>query len=52
MEEPGIHVDAQVSKGVPALYYLESIDRSGEHVHPEDLERVAATWREYRETLA
>jgi hypothetical protein len=46
------YVDAQVSKGVPALYYLESIDRSGEHVHPEDLERVAATWRDYRESLA
>ncbi|MDQ4138083.1 MAG: hypothetical protein M3116_04475, partial [Actinomycetota bacterium] len=46
------YLDAQISKGVPALYYLEAIDRSGERVHPEDLERVAATWREYRESLA
>jgi hypothetical protein len=46
------YVDAQADLGVPALYYLESIDRSGEHVHPEDLERVAATWRRYRGTLS
>lgn len=46
------YVEAQIEKGVPALYYLESIDRSGEHVHPEDLERVAASWTEYRKGLA
>jgi hypothetical protein len=46
------YVEAQVGMGVPALYYLESIDRSGEHVHGEDLERVAATWRQYRESLS
>jgi hypothetical protein len=42
---------AQVDKGVPALYYLESIDRSGEHIHPEDLDAVAATWARYREGM-
>jgi hypothetical protein len=46
------YVDAQVERGVPALYYLESIDRSGEHVHSADLERGAETWRAYRESLA
>lgn len=43
------YADAQVDKGVPALYYLEAIDRSGEHIDSHDLRRVAATWRRYRE---
>ena len=46
------YVDAQVDKGVPALYYLEAIDRSGEHIHPEDLHRVAVSWARYRESVA
>jgi hypothetical protein len=46
------YVDAQIDKGVPALYYLEAIDRSGEHIHPEDLHRVAASWARYRESVA
>ncbi|MCU1443778.1 MAG: hypothetical protein JWQ59_1928 [Cryobacterium sp.] len=45
------YIDTQVGLGVPALYYLESIDRSGEHIHPEDLERVAESWSRYREGL-
>lgn len=46
------YVEAQIDKGVPALYYLEAIDRSGEHIHPEDLARVAASWARYRESVA
>ncbi|MET0934180.1 MAG: hypothetical protein ABWX56_10725 [Mycetocola sp.] len=42
------YAEAQVDKGVPALYYLESIDRSGEHIDSADLLRIAATWRRYR----
>ena len=45
------YVDAQVEVGVPALYYLESIDRSGELVEDADLAAVAASWRHYREGL-
>jgi hypothetical protein len=43
------YAEAQIAKGVPALYYLESIDRSGEHIDSDDLRQVAATWRRYRE---
>jgi hypothetical protein len=43
---------AQHSLGVPALYYLESIDRSGEPIEAEHLAVVAETWREYRADLA
>ncbi|WP_210480710.1 hypothetical protein [Naasia sp. SYSU D00948] len=38
--------------GVPALYYAEAIDRSGEPIRTEHLEVVADTWREYRERIA
>ncbi|WP_210506411.1 hypothetical protein [Naasia sp. SYSU D00057] len=38
--------------GVPALYYAEAIDRSGEPIRGEDLAVVADTWREYRRRLA
>ncbi|SEB58410.1 hypothetical protein SAMN04489806_1186 [Paramicrobacterium humi] len=41
----------QVHLGVPALYYLEAIDRSGEHIDSADLREIAATWRHYREGL-
>ncbi|HWU46227.1 MAG TPA: hypothetical protein VN133_05680 [Humibacter sp.] len=37
--------------GVPALYYLESIDRSGEHIRPRDLQKVASVWEAYRGSL-
>lgn len=45
------YVAAQGSFGVPALYYLEAIDRSGERIHSGDLELVADSWNHYRETL-
>jgi hypothetical protein len=46
------YAEAQITRGVPALYYVESIDRSGERIEPADLARVAATWRRYREAAA
>jgi len=39
---------AQHTLGVPALYYVEAIDRSGEPIGREHLAVVAETWREYR----
>jgi hypothetical protein len=42
------YVVAQSRLGVPALYYAERIDRSGEDLTDDDLALVAATWREYR----
>jgi hypothetical protein len=45
------YLAAQAEYGVPALYYLESMDRSGEHITPEDLALVAETWQAYRSTL-
>ncbi len=42
---------AQVHLGVPALYYVEAIDRSGESIDRGDLAVVADTWRRYRESL-
>jgi hypothetical protein len=42
----------QVELGVPALYYLESIDRSGEHIDERDLAEIARTWDEYRARMA
>jgi hypothetical protein len=42
---------AQVSFGVPALYYVDSIDNSGEAITDEDLDVVAQTWRRYRHTV-
>lgn len=42
---------AQPRLGIPALYYLESIDRSGEHIRPDDLDAVAAAWASYRDAL-
>ena len=38
----------QPELGVPALYYLESIDRSGERVEAADLARIRSTWDDYR----
>ena len=40
---------AQAQLGVPALYYLESIDNSGEPILPEHLALVGDSWRTYRE---
>jgi hypothetical protein len=33
---------------VPALYYAERIDGSGEELTADDLALVAETWRRYR----
>lgn len=38
----------QSNLGVPALYYVEAIDRSGEPILPEDLDEIASLWAEYR----
>lgn len=46
------YAQIQGSLGVPALYYVEAIDRSGERILPEDLAVIARTWRRYREALA
>ena len=46
------YVEAQVEVGVPALYYLESIDRSGELIGDEDLAAVASSWSRYRAGLS
>lgn len=43
------YVDAQEQFGAPALYYVESIDRTGERIDAADLARVADSWRRYRE---
>lgn len=42
------YVEKQSRLGVPALYYAERIDRSGEVLTKRDLALVACTWREYR----
>jgi hypothetical protein len=43
------YVLAQSRLGVPALYYAERLDRSGEELGGEDLALVASTWHEYRQ---
>ncbi|NDL60510.1 hypothetical protein [Phytoactinopolyspora mesophila] len=43
------YVEAQAALGVPALYYLEAIDNSGEPLTAADLALVARTWKEYRD---
>jgi hypothetical protein len=45
------YVEAQSRIGVPALYYAERIDRSGEQLTASDLALVAQTWTAYRERL-
>jgi hypothetical protein len=45
------YVAAQAEDGVPALYYAERIDRSGEELTPADLGLVADAWRAYRAGL-
>ena len=39
----------QAELGVPALYYVESIDNSGEDITDDDLDEIAAIWDRYRE---
>ncbi|GAA0495933.1 hypothetical protein Ade02nite_17900 [Paractinoplanes deccanensis] len=43
------YVEAQARLGVPALYYAERLDRSGEELTADDLALVARTWKDYRE---
>ncbi|MBE1584447.1 hypothetical protein ACFPOI_30700 [Nonomuraea angiospora] len=38
------YAEVQPALGVPALYYVESIDNSGEPISGEDLRRVADWW--------
>jgi hypothetical protein len=40
---------AQPAWGVPALYYVDSVDNSGELIDGADLRQVAAVWEGYRE---
>ncbi|WP_034623484.1 hypothetical protein, partial [Cellulomonas sp. URHE0023] len=42
------YVVQQTTWGVPALYYAERIDRSGEALRDEDLALVASSWAAYR----
>lgn len=46
------YVRIQGELGVPALYYLESIDASGEELTTGDLALVARSWKKYRSRLA
>jgi hypothetical protein len=39
---------AQNSLGVPALYYVERMDRSDEDINDNDLAAVAEQWTTYR----
>jgi hypothetical protein len=46
------YVAEQGRLGIPALYYLESIDNSGESITSDDLREVAAAWERYRSAAA
>ena len=39
----------QALLGVPALYYVESIDNSGERIEASDLAAIADSWKGYRD---
>ena len=43
------YAHAQAGLGVPALYYLETVEN--EPIDPEHLELIGQTWKKYRETL-
>ncbi|MFI7675740.1 hypothetical protein [Actinophytocola sp. NPDC049390] len=45
------YLDIQAELGVPALYYTDRIDLSGEELTGEDLAQVARLWGTYRHTL-
>ncbi|GAB1516515.1 alpha-galactosidase [Actinophytocola sp. KF-1] len=45
------YLDIQAELGVPALYYADRIDLSGEALTGEDLAEVARVWGTYRHTL-
>ncbi len=42
------YVAEQPRHGVPALYYVDALDRSGEELDAVDLQQVAHTWETYR----
>lgn len=46
------YVEAQPRFGVPALYYVEAIDNSGEPLGDDDLALVRHSWAAYREARA
>jgi hypothetical protein len=46
------YTEAQPDVGVPALYYVESIDNSGERIGAEHLSVVAREWGRYRAGIA
>lgn len=46
------YVETQGTLGIPALYYVDAIDGSGEPLGDEDLALVARSWRAYRAGLA
>jgi hypothetical protein len=48
-EEWLAYARVQADLGVPALYYVESIDNSGEAITDSDLDEIAAIWKHYRE---
>ena len=43
---------AQIARGVPALYYVESVDNTGEQITNDDLDLIAKSWRDYRESAS
>ena len=45
------YLDAQNVLGVPALYYVERMDRSDENITADDLAVVASGWADYRASL-
>lgn len=45
------YLGVQPELGVPALYYTDRIDHSGEALTAADLAEVARVWRAYRRTL-
>ncbi|GAB3614839.1 alpha-amylase family protein [Humibacter ginsengisoli] len=46
------YASVQAELGVPALYYVESIDNSREAIGDDDLDEIASLWRGYREARA
>lgn len=41
------YVQEQPSLGIPALYYVDAIDGTGEPIEDADLDRVAESWNRY-----
>jgi hypothetical protein len=51
-EEWLAYARVQAGLGVPALYYVESIDNSREPVEDGDLDEIASLWRGYLQSRA